>query len=364
MLYGEQTGLSLWADRSIFENCHITGFIASTFNGAAGFASYTAYDCTFENCYNLAYIHGPYMLVSGIVNGWESENIRLNKCWNGGEINTASENTFISGIFSSCGNNVIATNCYNIGTVRGLNEGCHVGGILSISATPSFTDNCYNYGTLLSSHTCDPIVATFDRKNPIVNITPSEFESTSSLSKGIYYHNCYYLDSSIDETTKEMMTTNYPDDIDLHAMSAEQFANGEVCYRLNEGVTDGTQPYYQNLGEVSLRSSSITIDPYPVVDKSHSTVYRGEEKYLNHLETRLDDDRQEQLAVPIIFSEERTIYVGNVNGRVLLSDMHGKVIFSKKVQNIGNSAYEKISIPNTGSYILVINGTPYKVIVK
>lgn len=52
-----------------------------------------------------------------------------------------------------------------------------------------------------------------------------------------------------------------------------QFASGEVCYLLNRGVTDGSQSWYQNLGEGD------DADEKPVLNgaKSHSTVYAAYE---------------------------------------------------------------------------------------
>lgn len=41
------------------------------------------------------------------------------------------------------------------------------------------------------------------------------------------------------------------------------FASGEVCYLLNNGITDGSQAWYQTLGT----------DIYPTWDKNHGTVY-------------------------------------------------------------------------------------------
>lgn len=50
--------------------------------------------------------------------------------------------------------------------------------------------------------------------------------------------------------------------------TAEQFASGEVAYLLNNGVTDGTQAWYQNI------DNGLTADPYPtLVNNDSNTVY-------------------------------------------------------------------------------------------
>ena len=51
--------------------------------------------------------------------------------------------------------------------------------------------------------------------------------------------------------------------------TAEQFASGEVCSLLNQGVTDGNQYWHQNIDNGAEK------DALPVPDKSHGTVYSG-----------------------------------------------------------------------------------------
>ncbi|MCQ2319642.1 MAG: carbohydrate-binding domain-containing protein [Bacteroidales bacterium] len=53
---------------------------------------------------------------------------------------------------------------------------------------------------------------------------------------------------------------------DNTAHSEAAFASGEVCWLLNNGVTDGSQKWYQTLGGT---------DNLPVLDNSHGTVYYG-----------------------------------------------------------------------------------------
>ena len=53
------------------------------------------------------------------------------------------------------------------------------------------------------------------------------------------------------------------------AKTAAQFKSGEVCSLLNQGVTDGSQHWYQNI------DNDGEPDEAPVADTSHSTVYSG-----------------------------------------------------------------------------------------
>ena len=56
---------------------------------------------------------------------------------------------------------------------------------------------------------------------------------------------------------------------DVAARTKEQFASGEVCSLLNQGVTDGSQVWYQNIDNDAEK------DAVPVPDRSHGTVYSG-----------------------------------------------------------------------------------------
>ncbi len=57
--------------------------------------------------------------------------------------------------------------------------------------------------------------------------------------------------------------------IDKTAKTPAQFASGEVCSLLNQGVTDGSQVWYQNI------DNDGEPDEAPVADTSHGTVYSG-----------------------------------------------------------------------------------------
>lgn len=47
--------------------------------------------------------------------------------------------------------------------------------------------------------------------------------------------------------------------------------NGEICYELNNSVSDGTQAWYQNL------NNGLTVDAYPVPFNTHGTVFKGDD---------------------------------------------------------------------------------------
>jgi hypothetical protein len=114
----------------------------------------------------------------------------------------------------------------------------------------------------------------------------------------------------------------------------------------------------------SLRSSDITIDAFPVVEKTHRTVYNDGDEYFNCGTLTGSKGSSADNLEPVVYTKDRTIYVGNVVGRIMLSDVNGRSIYSKKVQNHGTSNFIEIPIQQSGSYLLVINGIAYKVMVK
>ena len=75
------------------------------------------------------------------------------------------------------------------------------------------------------------------------------------------------------------------------AKTAEQFASGEVCSLLNQGVTDGSQSWYQNIDNDAER------DAVPLADNSHGTVYYGYLgcKTIGYSNTKLPDTPQHKL---------------------------------------------------------------------
>ena len=68
-----------------------------------------------------------------------------------------------------------------------------------------------------------------------------------------------------------------------------------------------------------------------------------------------------KIVEPKIYSDGNTLYVKNAAGRVVLYEVNGRVVYSKKAEE--NSVTE---IPNilSGIYLLVVDGSPYKVVVR
>lgn len=339
------------ATNTKFTNCYVSGNVFCSYDIAASLACYSN-SCSFEGCYNMAKIVG-YDWGSGITCAQDG-NVSVNRCWNAGDVialNVASGLvTFYSSTWEQ--DTCFISNSYNLGEIETTGKGGGVGiatylsnnGVMSDAI---YVDNCYNAGI---------VAGTF--------VDPIAYDCNDG--RFIYLSNCYYLDSCV---AKGSFFEPYPGSIDVHAMSAEQFANGEVCYRLNKGVTDGTQPFYQNLNEVRvrpvpMRPAPVTVDPYPVLDNTHLTVYTDGDTYFNYKTNVGVEQISDDLSNPLVYVVDRTIYVCNVEGRVLLSDMNGRILFSQKVQKEGVSSCAEIPVRDAGAYLLVVNGAPCKVVAR
>ncbi len=130
-----------------------------------------------------------------------------------GSTNLYYVGAFVAYGFSSC----VIENCGSDAVVVGSR---YCGGIAG--ETSGTIKNCYFAGKI-SVGTSDGNAIVWD-----------SFYDNATLK------NCYYLDTC-------GLTSNR-----ATAKTAEEFASGEVCYKLNNGVTDGTQVWYQTIGTDSL----------------------------------------------------------------------------------------------------------------
>ena len=142
---------------------------------------------------------------------------RIENCWNGATVMSKGNNSCAGGIAGSCWTDASIAGCYNIGKISCT--GSSYGGICGVLAKNSNVDASVKDCFTLNS-ACD-VICNDLRDNPVI---------TNSDAK-----------------------------------DAAAFASGEVCYQLNNGVTGGTQKWFQTLGT----------DNFPVLDNSHGTVYYG-----------------------------------------------------------------------------------------
>lgn len=219
---------------------------------------------TIQYCFNLAPVTGRAYVggIAGTASG------RVDCCGNSGNIKGEQ---FVGGI---AGSSSVVTNCYNWGTIEATNAQWHgyngwdttagkynneswsgAGGICG-SATymgASTANNCYNYGT--------------------VKTNGNHFVPVSV--KG---NNNWHLDSTA-------TGSDIPDGYTSQGAGANVFASGELAWKLNGEKNGGV--WYQTIG----------VDPYPVLDPTHATVfaeYGG--KYKNYTFQKFD--QIENITVP------------------------------------------------------------------
>ena len=142
------------------------------------------------------------------------------------------------------------SNCSNAGNITGLS---YVGGVCGYNYCMSSTSeaiiiNSFNTGTVSGTgYYVGGVCGCNDSFGPYAKITNCYFDSD------VYSGGSVGVNDDGTVTNTEGKTT-------------AQFANGEVCYLLNNGETDGTQVWYQ----------TIKSDSYPLLDNSHGTVYASE----------------------------------------------------------------------------------------
>ena len=144
-------------------------------------------------------------------------------------------------------------------------DGTH-GGIIGVVDNGTLNiNNCAFTGAINGSTTnkCGGFIGYTNKTSIISNsyvsatfgISSAGCNIVSRMGGTVTVTNCYYLNN----------LGNYLDGITK--MTDAQFANGEVCYLLNNGKTDGTQTWYQNLTQE-------TGDKYPVLKAAEgNTVY-------------------------------------------------------------------------------------------
>ena len=167
-----------------------------------------------------------------------------------------------AGIFSRC---ISTVNIHS--SVNG--DGTH-GGIMGIS-NGAICDNCVFAGSIMGPSTtcCGGFVGWASADVQISNSLMIGTFNVSTNGSNIFSRNDVYvhIDNSYFCTT-----WGAGRDAGCTQVSEEQVKSGEVCFRLNHEVSDGTQTWYQTLGE----------DKYPVPDNSHKPVYtNGKGRYFN-----------------------------------------------------------------------------------
>lgn len=357
---GEAAIICANASDSYFENCHVSGYVGVLYGSAAGLAG-NALNCTFVNCYNQASVYGQ-NAVAGIAfvsygsQGRTDYRLTIKKCWNEGEITGNPRTESVAGIAVTQTGQVDIQDCYNVGTVTSTanaNEKYGAGGICGGNMQNVRISDCFNVGEVFSTGYLGAIAPILNKK---ISDVSAHMDSADFKNDTICIHNCYVLIGSAQgELQGDSAST------EIHMMTADQFASGEVCYGLNHGVTDGSQSFYQNLKDVTLRTGGNANVNIPSLDTTLRTVAFDGTVYYNMKPEEVGEKILTSGRGVSIVSTTDGIVVENAAGMIRLADINGRVLFTQKAENEQSVA---ISISNKGVYLLSIDKETYKFIVR
>lgn len=306
------------------------GVVDSYFNGkyyVGGLCGESCY-ASISNCYNTGAVRGD-----GPVGGVCGNNVGpIFNCYNTGSV---SGSDYVGGV---CGSNSgEISNCYNTGLVIG--SSAYVGGVCGNNAGPIF--NCYNTGAVRGDDTVGGVCgATFGY---IGNCYSTGAVSGNNCIGGV----CGYLDfvgtiSNLyfdsEKCEKGAFGTHAQGAVtNTSGKTTAQFESGEVCYLLNEGKTNGTQIWYQDL-------TPETGDKSPIWKATgENTVYQVT-KYSGC-------EHEPGTSVEYYSNLNKDIYEGYISEGIC---SHG---YQKAVFNSTDNAYE---ISNAGQLLWfagLVNGT-------
>lgn len=203
--------------------------------------------------------------IGGIAGNVEGNSV-VERCMYFGKINLPTARDCIGGIVGYIKENVQIINCANLGDITASNTDAAVGGILGyVNAKGTSLKNCYNYGTVKNGNNvnCGAIIG-----------EPKSYNSANITN------NYYLKDSALKAFGKGDLTAN--------ERTKDLFKSGEVAHHLNNGVTDGTQIWYQNI------DNGKEPNLYPVMDNTCGTVYSPYDDYYSNFDTVPDEfDRDE-----------------------------------------------------------------------
>ena len=216
-------------------NCSSMGIVSGT-SRVGGVVGDTG--GTVENSYNLGIVEGVASAEAQAQGINDSEDVGgivgyllgyANKCYNDGSV-TGYKN--VGGIAGY--NNGLVNQSHNIKTVNGMDS---VGGIVGYN--DGTVQYCFNQGNVPSVYDNQGVETRIPFSGAVVG--QKDWYGSTEL-------NCYYLIS--DTVNVSVGGINGKDSAGkAEAKTAEQFASGELTWKLNLGISDGTQAWYQTLSD-------------------------------------------------------------------------------------------------------------------
>ncbi len=234
------------SSKSKVRNCKNSGNVNGT-SHAGGIAGIANYGSTVSECENSGSVSAEGSTAGGIA-GDVSRSSTVECSINTGNVSLralGNVRASVGGVVGDMSDSSTVSNCKNSGSVTatalasdgyGYGE-AYAGGVAGYILTNDTVSGCYSTGAVSS--------------------TAGSSVSAAGVVSVAYgtVANCCYLSG----TASAGIASG---DGEATAMTAAQFAGGTAAWLLNDGVTDGTQAWYQTIGE----------DNYPVLDSTHDTV--------------------------------------------------------------------------------------------
>ena len=244
-------GIAGYNDGKI-ENCSNSGQIVDGEDNVGGIVGQNDSNSKLINCHNTAPIGATGYGVGGVT-GENSGSITM--CSNLGEVIVNSYSARrIGGIVGSSYSGTV-TKSFNKGNVTSTSAYIENGGIAGYNRQGIISD-CYNLGTLDCIGNRGGCLIGFNNGGGTVINCYGSGNACPGYQNAGTYANCYYTGSA--------GFTLPGGNMGITTVTDEELASGKVTYLLNNHVTDGTQIWYQTIGE----------DQIPVLDSTRKTVYR------------------------------------------------------------------------------------------
>ena len=225
-------------------------------------------------------VEGEDQGIGGICGQADAE-LKFLSCENRAQIKSQNDNSYYIGGICGNLNSSHIEKCANYGNIN--SQGFDVGGICGYSSKSSITTSA-NYGDIVGNRYVGGIIGYASSNDSISNsLTTGNVKSIISAA-GFVIGGCYYaitLSDTVAYNSGATLTdgknthTSAIGDTDSSASvtgsftgyTTADFNSGHVAWTLNQGSTDGTQVWYQNL-------SADGRDAYPVLKSTGgNTVY-------------------------------------------------------------------------------------------
>ena len=225
-------------------------------------------------------VEGEISVVGGICGQADTESKFLS-CENRAQIKSQTDNT--NNIGGICGNvnSSHIEKCANYGNIN--SQGVNVGGICGSSIGSSSITTSANYGDIVGKNSVGGIIGYASNASISNSLTTGDVKSIT-VAAGFVIGCCYNaitLSNTVaynsgatltDGETTHTLAIGYTDSSasvtgSCTGYTTDEFNSGHVAWTLNQGSTDGTQAWYQNL-------SADGRDAYPVLKSTGgNTVY-------------------------------------------------------------------------------------------